>query len=142
MELGTHQGGTAAAAMLAKPKEIVLVDIDFSKYYKFLAPIAEKWCKENNINLKIKSCSSVDLGSLHNSDMLVIDSVHTPQHMTAELSLHGGNVNKYIIAHDTSVLMGRPNDVLFKVLEQFANANKWKIIERGTVNAGYTVLKK
>ena len=51
MELGTHQGGTAAAAMLAKPKNVILVDIDMSRYYKFLSPIADKWCSENNINL-------------------------------------------------------------------------------------------
>ena len=39
MELGTHQGGTAAAAMLAKPKNVILIDIDMSRYYKFLSNI-------------------------------------------------------------------------------------------------------
>jgi len=142
MELGTHQGGTAAAAMLAKPKNVILIDIDMSRYYKFLSPIADKWCSENNINLTIKQCSSIELGSIANTDMLMIDSVHNPNHMSKELALHGGNVNKYILAHDTSVLLGQQNDALFRVLDQFAKTNGWKVIERGTINAGYTVLKK
>ena len=142
MELGTHQGGTAAAAMLSKPKNMILVDIDMSRYYKFLSPIADKWCAEHNINLTLKQCSSIELGSIANTDMLMIDSVHNPNHMNKELALHGGNVNKYIIAHDTSVLMGQPNDILFRVLEDFAQNKGWKIVERGTKNAGYTVLKK
>jgi len=142
MEFGVHQGGTASTAMLAKPKSIILVDIKMAKYNMFLSPIANKWCEENNIELKVKQTSSIDLGSLNYCDVLMIDSVHTHDHMTAELSLHGGSICKYIIAHDTSRLFGRPNDVLFRVLENFAKANKWEIIERGTDNVGYTVLKK
>ncbi len=142
MELGTHQGGTAAAAMLVKPKNVILVDIDMSRYYKFLSPIADKWCNENNINLTIKQCSSIELGSIANTDMLMIDSVHNPHHMNRELALHGGNVNKYILAHDTSILLGQQNDTLFRVLDEFAKTNGWKVVERGTVNAGYTVIKK
>ena len=142
MELGVHQGGTAAAAMLAKPKSIRLVDIDTSRYYKFLSPIADKWCKEHNIELIVKECSSITLAAVYNSDMLMIDSVHNPSHMNKELALHGGNVNKYILAHDTSMLMGRHDDILFQVLNSYASENGWKVIERGTENAGYTVLKR
>ena len=142
MELGTHQGGTASAAMLARPKSVIMVDIDPSRYYKFLSPIADSFCQANGIGLEMKNTSSIGLGSIANCDMLVIDSVHKADFMNKELALHGGNVNKYIIAHDTSVLMGRPNDILFQVLNKFAAKNNWKVIERGIVNAGYTVLKR
>jgi hypothetical protein len=90
----------------------------------------------------MKQTSSIGLGALSSCDMLVIDSVHKPDFMNQELSLHGGNVNKYIIAHDTSELFGKKNDSLFQVLNNFAKENKWKIIERGTINVGYTVLGK
>lgn len=142
MEFGTHQGGTASAAMLAKPKSVIMVDIDPSRYYKFLSPIADKFCKENNIELNMKQTSSIGLGALSNCDMLVIDSIHRVDHMTQELKIHGGNVNKYILAHDTSELFGKKNDSLFQVLNNFAKENKWKIIERGITNVGYTVLRK
>ena len=33
-------------------------------------------------------------------------------------------------------------DSLFQVLNDFANKNKWKIIEREIINVGYTVLGK
>jgi hypothetical protein len=141
MELGTHQGGTASAAMLSKPKSVIMVDIDPSKYYKCLSQIADEFCAVNDIDLQMKSTSSIGLGSVANCDMLVIDTVHNADFMNKELALHGGNVNKYIIAHDTSVLMGRPNDTLFQVLNRFADKNNWKVIERGVTNAGYTVLK-
>lgn len=142
MELGVHQGGTASAAMLCNPKRITLVDIDMSRYNKFLAPLAEQYCKDNNIELELKAVSSLSLGSLSTSDMLVIDSVHTERHMTGELMLHGGTVSKYIIAHDTSVLLGKQDDTLYRCLTSWGEKNGWKMIDRGTTNAGYTVIAR
>ena len=62
--------------------------------------------------------------------------------MKQELDLHGYHINKYILAHDTSIVNGHSNDSLYKVLEDYAKKNRWEIIERGTTNVGYTVLKK
>lgn len=140
MELGVHQGGTASAAMLSHPKRICLIDVDLSRYNKFLAPIAEKYCAENNIELETRQVSSIGLGAINPCDMLVIDSVHTQPHMTKELQLHGASVSKYIIAHDTSILLGKQDDTLYKTLVGWGNANGFKEVERGTTNAGYTVI--
>ena len=142
MELGTHQGGTASVAMLCKPKEICLVDIDTSRYNKFLAPIATKYCKENNIKLDVKSISSHSLASINSTDMLVIDSYHHPSHMQKELELHGSGVRKYILAHDTSVINGSNNDSLFHCLKNWGEKNGWKVIEHFKKNVGYTVIGK
>lgn len=144
MELGTHQGGTASIAMLTNPNFIQLVDIDFTKYRKFLDPIASKYCRENNINLILKEMDSRTFSSMPvvSVDMLVIDSVHKAPFMKQELELHGLNINKYILAHDTSRLLGREDDQLFKELEDWGKKNRWIVIERGINNVGYTVLKK
>ena len=142
MELGVHQGGTAAAAMLCKPKEICLIDRDMSRYKKFLMPIAEEYCVRNNIKLDLRQTDSTGFGSINPTDMLVIDSYHHPNHMTKELEVHGKNVKKYIIAHDTSIIKGRPIDALFHVLVRFADQNKWEVEQREHRNVGYTVLKK
>tara|TARA_Y100000004_G_scaffold120489_1_gene135427 strand:- start:209 stop:784 length:576 start_codon:yes stop_codon:yes gene_type:complete len=142
MELGVHQGGTAAAAMLCNPKQICLIDMDMSRYKRFLMPIAEEYCTKNNIKLDLRQVDSTGFGSINPTDMLVIDSYHHPNHMTKELEVHGKNVSKYIIAHDTSIINGRPNDALFHVLAKFADENKWEIVEREHRNVGYTVLKK
>lgn len=142
MEIGTHQGGTASVALLQKFKRIQLVDIDFSKYNKFLKAIAEPYATENKIELVVKQSDSRSISSLGYSDMLVIDSYHHPNHMKAELELHGATVRKYIIAHDTSIINGRNNESLFHTLERWGRANGWKVIERGKTNVGYTVISK
>ena len=142
MELGTHQGGTASVALMCKPKTVCLVDIDTSRYNKFLAPIATKYCAENNINLDVRNVSSHSLASVNTTDMLVIDSYHHPMHMQKELELHGHGVRKYILAHDTSVINGKQNDSLFRCMKDWGEKNGWKVIERGKTNVGYTVLGK
>lgn len=142
MELGTHQGGTASVAMLCKPSRVYLVDIDFRKYNKFLKPLAEKWCDTNNIELIVNQTDSTGFGAINMTDMLVIDSYHHPNHLQKELDMHGRNVKKYIIAHDTSILHGKMNDSLFQVLNAWAEKNQWKILERVTKNVGYTVIGK
>lgn len=143
LELGTHQGGTASTAALCKPKRIQLVDTDLSRFKKFLQPLWEPYCVENNIQYWLVEESSISIASTRSrSDMLMIDSLHTPQHMIQELRLHQIHINKYIIAHDTSVLHGRKDDRLYDCLQNFCLDYPWKIIERNTDNVGYTVLKK
>lgn len=142
MELGVHQGGTASAAMLCNPKSIILCDIDLSRYRLFLEPIANKYCEENNINLKVIESDSTLPQTAHKIDMLVIDSLHTPYHMSMELNLHGKNAKKYIIAHDTSIINGKKNESLFVCMSHYASKNGFRIIERGITNVGYTVMKR
>jgi len=142
MELGTHQGSTAARAMLNNPKKVILVDISMEKYNKFLKPIAESYCSQNNIELVVHECSSIDSECVHKTDILLIDSLHHRNHMQKELNLHGGNVSKYIIVHDTSVINGRANESLYQCVIEFAKNNGWEEVERGTNNVGYTVIGK
>tara|TARA_X000001316_G_C921603_1_gene36103 strand:- start:1470 stop:2045 length:576 start_codon:yes stop_codon:yes gene_type:complete len=142
IELGTHQGGTASTALLCNPKQIQLVDIDMSRYKKFLQPLAEKYTKNKNIDFRVLEESSLSIKSTRRSDMLVIDSLHHPNHMIQELRLHQININKYIIAHDTSILHGKTDSRLYDCLQTFCLDYPWKIIERNEQNVGYTVLKK
>lgn len=142
MELGTHQGGTASAAMLCKPEKVYLVDMDMSRYRKFLEPIAADWCDQNDIALTVRESDSRSIGTLNITDMLVIDSYHHPNVMQAELELHGRNTLKYIIAHDTSIVNGKPNDSLYRCMENWGKKNGFEVIERGTTNVGYTVMKR
>jgi len=142
MELGTHQGGTAAAALLCNPKEVHLRDIDMSRYNKFLKPIAEKYAADNKIKLDVKQVDSTTLGSTAPVDILMIDSYHHPNHMQRELDTHKHFVSKYIIAHDTEVLHGKKNNSLFLCLAQFAEKEGWDVVEHVQLNVGYAVIKK
>lgn len=142
MELGTHQGGTASSAILCHPSKVVLVDIDLSRYRKYLEPIAVEYCKSNDIELKAIEADSTSLAAFNMTDMLVIDSLHNPHHMNKELNFHGLNTRKYIIAHDTSIINGCNNDSLFWCMDSYAKSHGWQIIERGVTNVGYTVMKR
>lgn len=142
MELGTHQGGTASTALLCKPKSIMLVDKDMSRFKKVLEKIAIQYSKDNDIDFNVIEEDSTSQRTRFNTDMLVIDSYHSSNHMKKELETHGDNVNKYILAHDTSIINGKYNDSLYVCLNNFANVNVWEVIERGITNVGYTVLKK
>ena len=123
-EIGTHQGGSAAAILSGE-------------YLPF--------CEANNIRLVVQDVDSSSLASMSGEvvDMLMIDSLHKRYHMEKELKIHAGYARKYIVAHDTSICQDSAPDALFQCLTDFCAANPgWKIIERGTTNVGYTVLKK
>jgi len=139
-ELGTHQGGTAAAACLEKPVSVELVDLSLEKFSKS-RHLFESFCKENNIKLKTREMNSTDQKTTSRSDLLLIDSYHHPSHLIKELKLHSPYVMKFIILHDTSILHGKVNDALYQTAVNFtAGITPWKIIERNTQNVGYTVL--
>lgn len=141
-ELGTHQGASAAAALLTNPKSVTLVDISFEKWRPF-QQIFENYASENNILFSIKEVSSADPKSSGPVDLLLIDSNHQPTHLQKELALHASTVKKYIVLHDTSRLFGKPDDRLWQVVQQFVNGgiNPWRVRERCTDNVGYTVIE-
>ena len=138
-ELGTHQGGTLANALLSGFDYVEGVDIDMHRYRKFCQPHAEHYARENGIQLVIKEVDSAGLGAVGRQvDMLLIDSIHKAYHMTKELDLHAPLARKYIVAHDTNSV-----PELQACLERFCQKNsEWSIIERGVVNVGFTVLQK
>lgn len=138
-ELGTHQGGTAAAALLMKPKRVELVDLSMEKYRKYAKPIFEEYCKKNNIELSIKEMDSTSQQAVSNEyDMMLIDSWHIRKHLEKELALHSSKIRKYIIFHDTNAVKE-----LQKCIEDFCLKNlEWSIIEQGKTNVGYTVIRK
>lgn len=146
-ELGTHQGGSAASVMTGehKPEYMELVDINHEKYRWKLKSLAEPYCKEHGIELVVKEADSTALNSISHRDidMLMIDSLHLRHHMEKELNMHAGYIQKYIVAHDTTICQDKPQDALYRCLENFCSNNtRWKIVERGTTNVGYTVLQK
>lgn len=142
IELGTQQGGSAAAAMLCKPKKVILVDISMEKYNEYLKPIAENYCQNNGIELVLKEISSIDTKSAEKADVMLIDTVHTSEHMQKELAIHGDNISKVIIAHDTSIVNKRKNEALYHCLMDFCGKKGWELQKRNTNNVGSTSIER
>jgi hypothetical protein len=130
--------------MLLKPtpEKITLIDIDMAKYNSFLKPIAEKHCKWEKIELDVRQTDSTGFGAVENVDMLVIDSVHKAAWMSKELDLHGKNVRKYIIAHDTMRLFNQVDEQLHTTLTKWGDVNGFRLVDRGEASVGYTVIMK
>lgn len=136
-ELGTHQGATAAAALLCKPRSVVLVDRSL-ELYKKSKKIFDDYATDHNIRLQILESDSTRKETVSNADVLLIDSKHTYGHITKELKLHHYSINKYIIAHDTA---SKPE--LHRALLEFCEkTDEWKILRYYTSNVGYTMLKR
>lgn len=140
-ELGTHQGASAAAACLTKPKKVSLVDIDLSRWRPF-EKLFTDYCEQHNIKFHIQEISSIDAKALSPVDLLLIDSNHQPKHLEKELATHSQYVKKYIVLHDTSRLFGKPDDRLYRVAEKFVSGiTPWRIKFRETANVGYTIME-
>jgi len=131
-ELGVNQGSSFMMLMMQNPKKIVGVDITLKKWrkgnpslgYQALEPLALQYMKANPMEYIMYEGSSADKKSVHNVDMLHIDSLHSPSHLTQELKVHADSVNKYIAFHDIK----QNGYALWKVIERFLNDNpQWKL---------------
>jgi hypothetical protein len=62
--------------------------------------------------------------------------------MSKELDLHGKNVRKYIIAHDTMRLFNQVDEQLHTTLTKWGDVNGFRLVDRGEASVGYTVIMK
>ena len=137
-ELGTHQGATAAAALLHNPKKMHLVDLSFTLFDATAKDIFERHCIEHNITLTKTQCSSVDSVSVNGEhDILLIDSYHIRPHMEKELALHHKYITSHIIFHDTVAVPS-----LLEGIQHFCLTNPWRIVEHIQYNVGSTAIER
>ena len=132
-ELGTHQGATAACALLSGATSVTMVDISTA----FIDPnyhLFEAYAKKHEIPLKLMKNNSASPDTVGECDVLLIDSLHTPTHLKKELNLHASSVREHIILHDTFSKRG-----LSKVA---SNLEGWEVLVDEKVNVGYMVLSK
>ena len=150
-ELGVNQGTSFVFMMLQNPKKIVGVDITLKKWrnggtYPALEPLAIEYMKKHPMEYIMYEGSSTDKESVHNVDMLHIDSLHKASHLQKELKMHAESVNKYIAFHDTKLSNGETGGqyALWRVVEQFLNDNpQWELEEHYTGGkCGYAAIKR
>ena len=132
-ELGTHQGATAACALLAGAKSVTMVDITHNlirpNYHLF-----EAYAKERGVEIELIEKNSHDKSTVGPCDVLLIDSKHTADHLRGELRIHADDVREHIILHDTHTNRG---------LAMVANnLDGWKVEIDERINVGYMVLTR
>ena len=136
LELGVHQGTSAAGVLLnSKLKKVVLIDNDL-RLFNSQSHLFKQYCSDNNIELDVRQIDSSSVGAKEPCDVLMIDSLHTARHLRKELALHASNVCTGIVFHDTS---HKPD--LWNVVQEFlTNNEEWVLQERFTESVGYTVI--
>jgi hypothetical protein len=107
--------------------------------YDFLNPyFGERFIRYNGY--------SFDFDMIDEADLLFVDSAHTYETVSKELSLHAHKIKKYIIFHDT-VSFGITGDDggegILKAIHEFLEANlEWKIIHQVDYNNGLMVIER
>lgn len=129
LELGVNQGTTLACAILAGFSPVTGVDRAPERlephgglFYGRAAVLAQD--------------SRIPIGPV---DFLLIDSLHYPDHLRAELNAHGPNVSREILIHDTSA-----NPALYDVVVEWVarRDDEWKIVTRDTRLVGWTLCRR
>lgn len=136
-ELGTNQGGSASVALLEKLKYYELIDKSFNRFNSIKSHFDEYQTK-NNIEICYREISSLEVKTDIITDFILIDSVHTYNHVTKEIKLYEPLTKKYIMFHDT---VGFPR--VGQAVRDFLNQTKnWKLIEEQLVTPGYMVIER
>ena len=140
-ELGTHQGASAAAALLAGAKEVHFVDHTLEKY-NWQRHLFESYAECYEVNLNVYEMSSIDIDCAVPTDMLMIDSLHTWDWAQKELNLHAPITKKYIILHDTTLVNGSPSTIWPGLVSWCEKNPEWRIKRRVLENVGATLVER
>ena len=147
VEIGVNQVNSTWAFLNARPKNgVISIDIDLNRSaYMTQQGLSENiwlsWAKHLSEKEEV-AFSPVESDSLQAElpeiDLLFIDSLHTYEHLRAELFLHGPKAQKYIILHDTTLY-----PELVNAVDEFLNAHEQFVIkEQHWDEPGLTILKR
>ena len=143
-EFGVRSIISTWAFLYAQPDTLVSIDIvdpiqhgsDINDVYKLKGRTDFKFIKADTTKIKIEQ-----------TDLLFIDTLHTENQLKKELEIHSGNVNKYIILHDTRSFWDEGENGggargLKYAVEPFILYSEWKIHEKFDNNNGLMILCK
>lgn len=140
-EFGMRSGVSTTALLAGQPKTFVTYDLNYH-------PVVDKL-----LSLKGKTDFSFKRGDtrligIDETDFLFIDTLHTEEQLTTELSRHAEKVKRWIALHDTMTFGyndegGGPGRGLRHALKDFlADRQEWRVIYDVPENNGLTVIEK
>ena len=94
-EMGTRKGVSTVAILTAQPKRLVCYDLC---HY---SEVANKlWPLRGRTDLEFITGNTLKV-DIEETDLLFIDTLHTYNQLSMELSRHAGKVRSYLLFHDT-----------------------------------------
>lgn len=145
VEFGVFQGGSTAALLTCDIGYMVSIDLDISVIPK---PLFDRlnnnrvgWTLVRNNSLDVRF---YDTPTTTSDDLLLLDTVHTYDHVMQELKLHGPHTNRYIIVHDTLYPPARknPKKLVGDAVTEWANENGWILRVNNTQGSGHMVIER
>lgn len=165
-EVGVRWVMSTFAFLYAKPKKLILIDIDHpNDHTSFNGPenfkLAKQFAKKLKVDMPFIQGNILDI-ELEETDLLFIDTEHSYLQLKSELRMHADKVRKYIIMHDTkshayvdSNSYGLRHTLkeidagdyqkagLEPTIQEFLQANThWELYERIETGQGITILKR
>lgn len=146
IEMGTRWCVSIYAALSGRPKKTISYDIAYNPAIEQVKLIA----RQENLDFEFINADVLAI-TIPTCDVLFVDTKHNYLQLKAELALHAGNVNKYIIFHDTTTFRtkdefpeGSAKEGLWPAIEEFlmANSKDWVIEKEFTNNNGLLIIKR
>lgn len=145
-EFGVRKGVSLFAWLSAKVNKVVGYDVFTPFFYGGATPEElTKLAREEGVEFEFHKQSTLE-ADIEETDILFIDTLHTYDQLTQELTLHSKKARKYIILHDT-VTFGKVGEDgkegLQKAIKEFLTKNKkWVVEKEFENNNGLTILKR
>ncbi len=143
VELGVRSLVSTWAFLLARPKNLISVDIVHPAFYKEHDPmggdteIVFQEAKRLGVDFRFILGDSITV-QLPECDLMFFDTLHTFKQLDAELKAHGERVNKYMIFHDTETF----SEELKPAIRDFMMGHhEWSVAKVFTNNNGLMILE-
>jgi hypothetical protein len=141
VEMGTHGIFSSYGFLSGLPKTLICIDYKHPSYYNGDLDLLEKIAEENGVEFEFIEADTrkIEIGK---TDLLFIDTEHTYEQLSCELSLHGNKSKKYIVCHDTGstgVFSAGLNKAIDEFLENNPHWSRYVVYDNCE---GLTVMKR
>jgi hypothetical protein len=141
-EFGVRHGISTSAFISAGPEIVVSYDTVRRPAVDWLA----EWTKEKGKTRFVFRQEDVLNVAIEQTGLLLLDTKHTYGQVSAELRLHSGKVDRWIILHDTEVEPGLNNEKegVWAAVGEFLikKAGRWQVRYHTPESYGLTVLER
>jgi hypothetical protein len=151
LEFGVREVVSTWAFLVALPKKLISVDINYHKNIE----IVKEYAGYVGVDFQFIKGDDTLLPPM-DADLLFIDTWHCYPHMKKELQIHGNHSRRYIICHDTVScgICGMPSPTqspdsmttmkgILPAIEEWLSTNlQWRIRENYTNNNGLLIMER
>ena len=154
VELGVRWIVSTIPFLVARPHTMMSVDLEHPEETQWAdraegkLEIIKEYIVEEDIDYSLVEADSREIELRPSTDLLFIDTLHDYAQLKAELDKHHGNVQKWIILHDTETFKNKDESTgkgkgLWPAIEEFVKEqDDWGLHCHYYNNNGMTILKR